>query len=128
MGKINPSNFYIVSGSILLGRTSMSLSIIFASINISLNTTIALGDTNAGAQASGNVIYTHPQNPSSTFSTTVPGSSGSVKVMSKTNSQISGIFSFTAKRINGTEQVVVTDGAFNVEIVQTPGLSLQITN
>ena len=115
-GTIDTAGRVAIAGQTLIGGVSVTVGL-YLNANTSPNSPITLGDPFAGAGGGAMIIYGDMGNPSQVYETLTQGATGEARLVSKSNTQISGTCSFTAKQIvGGTGQKVLTGGAFNVMI------------
>jgi len=132
--KVGGANFSSISqaanGIIATSGTFQNLSIFGADASgKSLSMTILAENIGVGTYqitdqaetvVSGTYSETNINNPTETQVWSAPydggGNSGSIVITSKTDTNVQGTFSFTAKSITGTGNKAITNGVFNVNL------------
>jgi len=114
---IDSTGWIIVVGATTINGSAVTVGIVLTNASYPLNTPIALADpdldqTHGGAM----IVYGDIHNPSDAYFTEAQGATGTVKIVTRSNTQISGTCSFKARQLGGVGQKILNDGAFNVVV------------
>jgi hypothetical protein len=105
----------VVAGQATVSGQNVTCGIYSTIENLATGTAISL---NSGQPVQGVLLYGPATNPTSAYTTAVPTGTGTLTVLTKTATTITGTFSFTALGAPPTAgQKVVTSGSFNLTIV-----------